>query len=88
MICNLVKKFKVQGNVYDLPRHKRANILTEEMKKFIEQEYKKNELTSTAIKALLSQNWPEVLVSISTIKRARRKMGLGLFKATLLPVFV
>ena len=34
-ICNLVKKFKVQGSIFDLPRTKRANILTEEIKKFI-----------------------------------------------------
>jgi len=75
-IYNLVKKFQVRGSVFDLPRRKRAHILTEEMKRFIEEEYKKNdELTSTAIKALLLQKWPEVQVSISTIKHVRRKMG-------------
>ena len=74
-IYNLVKKFQVRGSVFDLPRRKRAHILTEEMKKFIEEEYKKNdELTSTAIKALLLQKWPEVQVSILTIKHVRRKM--------------
>ena len=72
----LVKKFKHRGSVNDLPRRKTAHILTEEMKKFIEEEYKKNdELTSTAIKTLLLQKWPEVQVSISTIKRERRRIG-------------
>ena len=75
-IYNLVKKFKLRGSVNDLPRRKRAHILTEEMKKFIEEEYKKNdELTSTAINALLLRKWPEVQVSISTIKRERKRMG-------------
>ena len=71
-----MKKFEVRGSVNDLPRRKRAQILTDEMKRFIEEEYRKNdELTSTAVKALLLQKWPEVQVSISTIKRVRRKMG-------------
>ena len=75
-IYNLVKKFKLRGSVNDLARRKRPHILTEEMKKFIEEEYKKNdELTLTAIKALLLRKWPEVQVSISTIKRERRRMG-------------
>ena len=72
----LVKKFQVSGSVLDLPKRKRANILTDEMKRFIEEEYSKNdELTSTGIKALLLQKWPDVQVSISTIKRKRKKLG-------------
>ena len=75
-IYSLVKKFEVRGSVNDLPRRKRPQILTDEMKRFIEEEYRKNdELTSTAVKALLLRKWPEVQVSISTIKRVRRKMG-------------
>ena len=69
-------KYQVSGCVNDLPRRKRSYILTEEMKRFMEEQYKKNdELTSTAIKALLLRKWPDVQVSISTIKRIRRKMG-------------
>ena len=75
-IYSLVKKFEVRGSVNDLPRRKTPQILTDEMKRFIEEEYRKNdELTSTAVKALLLRKWPEVQVSISTIKRVRRKMG-------------
>ena len=74
-IYSLVKKFEVRGSINDLPRRKRPQILTDEMKRFIEEEYRKNdELASTAVKALLLRKWPEVQVSISTIKRVRRKM--------------
>ena len=46
----------VRGSVFDLPRRKRVHILTEEMKRFIEEEYKKNdELTLTAIKAFVTK---------------------------------
>ena len=41
-IYNLVKKFQGRGSVFDLPRRKRAYILMEEMKRFIEEEFKKN----------------------------------------------
>ena len=75
-IYYLVKKFRVQGSVKNLPRRKRSRILTQQMKNFIEEEYRKNDkLTSTAIKSLLLTKWPDVQVSIATIKRVRREMG-------------
>ena len=75
-IYNLVKKWQLNGSVKDLPRRKTPQILTQEMKTFIEEQYKKNdELTSTAVKSLLLIKWPDVQVSTSTIKRVRRKMG-------------
>ena len=51
----------VRGSIFDLPRQKKAHTLMEEMKRFIEEQYKKNELTSTTLKALL-RKWPEVQV--------------------------
>ena len=43
---------------------------------FMEQELRKNdELTSTGIKALLLERWPDLRVSIPTIKRVRKEMG-------------
>ena len=75
-LYNLVKKYSLKGTVKDLPRRKRCCILTSEMKSFIEQELQKNdELTSTSINALLLRKWPDLKVSNSTIKRARREMG-------------
>jgi len=75
-IYNLVKKFRLKGVVQDLPKRKKARILTDEMKTFIEEELKKNdELTSTAINALLLRKWSNLRVSTSTIKRIRREMG-------------
>ena len=75
-VYNLVKKFHLKGVVKDLPKRKKARILMDEMKKFIEEELEKNdELTSTAIKASLIRKWPDLRVSIPTIKRVRREMG-------------
>ena len=45
------------------------------MKIFIEELTKKDELTSTAIKASLAQKWPDLNVSTSTIKRVRQQIG-------------
>ena len=75
-VYDLVNKFRLKGVIKDLPRRKKTRILTDEMKKFIEEELQKNdELTSTAINASLIRKWPDVRVSASTIKRVRRDMG-------------
>ena len=75
-VYDLVKKFRLKGVVKDLPRRKKARILTYEMKMFIEEELQKNdELTSTAINTSLIRKWPDLRVSVSTIKRVRREMG-------------
>lgn len=75
-IYNLVKKFQLKGVVRDLPKRKKARILSKEMESFIEEELKRNdELTSTAINASLVRKWPDLRVSASTIKRIRREIG-------------
>ena len=75
-VYNLVKKFRLNCVVKDLPRRKKARILTDDMKMFIEEELQKNnELTSTAIKASLIRKWLDLRVSAATIKRVRREMG-------------
>lgn len=75
-VYDLVKKFCLKGIMKDLPRWKRARILTEQMKLFIEEELKKNDqLTSTALYASLRRKRPDLTVSASTIKRVRREMG-------------
>ena len=54
----------------------RQGKITEEMKTVIEETLRNNdEVTSTGLKSLLVARWPELQVSIATIKRVRRKMG-------------
>jgi len=75
-LYNLVKKFRLKGTIMDLPRHKMPQIQTEEMKRFMEEKLRLNdEITSTAMKSLLLEKWPDLRVSISTIKRVRRNLG-------------
>lgn len=72
----LLEKYRRKGTVRDLPRRKRAAIITDEMKVFIEEQLQRNnELTSTAMKRLLVDRWPHLQVSIATIKRVWRKLG-------------
>ena len=42
-VYDLVKKFRLKGIVKDLPRRKKARILTGEMEKFFEEELQKND---------------------------------------------
>ena len=52
-------------------------MITLEMRAAIEETYDGNdELTSTRIKRLLTERWPNLQVSIPTIKRTRKEMGL------------
>ena len=75
-LYSLLKKYREKRTVLDLPRRKRERIITEQMKALMEDELNKNdELTSTGIKTLLSQKWPGLQVSLSTIKRVRKNMG-------------
>jgi len=75
-LYNLVKKYRLKGTIRDLPRHKMPQILTEEMKRFMEDKLRTNdEVTSTMMKDLLLEKWPDLKVSIRTIKRVRRNLG-------------
>ena len=74
-VYNLVKKFYLKGVIKDLAWQKKARILMEEMKLFIEEELNKNdEVTSTALYASLRRKWPDLTVSASMIKRVQRKI--------------
>ena len=56
-------------------RRPREGKITEEMKSVIDEALCNNdEVTSTGLKRLLTR-WPELRVSIATIKRVRREMG-------------
>lgn len=68
-LYNLLRKHQNKGTVVDLSRRKREKKITEEMKALIEEELRKNdELTSSGIKRLLTERWPNLQVSIPTIK--------------------
>lgn len=69
-------KFREKGAIVDLPRRSRHRKITESMKTLIEEEMNKNdELTARGIRSLLLQRWPEMQVSLPTIKRVRQEMG-------------
>lgn len=75
-LYNLLRKFREKRMIADLPRQRRPRKLNEEMRLLIEQELNRNdELTSTGIRSLLSSRWPDLRVSVATIKRTRRNMG-------------
>ena len=62
--------------IADLPKTKWARALTQEMMTAIDEELRKNdELTSTRILTFLLSKWPNVCVSIPTIKRVRKEIG-------------
>ena len=75
-LYNLLNKIRLKGTVKDLPRRKRSRILTKEMMIYIGEQLKQDdEFTATRIKAALIRKWPDLKVSISTIKRVRQEMG-------------
>ena len=76
-LYNLLRKFRREkGTTADLPRQRRPRKITEEMRVLIEQELTNNdELTSTGIRSLLMSRWPDLRVSVATIKRTRKEMG-------------
>ena len=66
---NLLRKFHEKRIFADLPRSRRPCIITEEMRAIIEEGLNNNdELSSTGIQSLLSSRWPDVRVSLATIK--------------------
>ena len=75
-LYNLLKKYREKDTIVDLPHQRRRRIITDEMRAFIELEMANNDkLTSRRMKTLLCKKWPDLHVSISTIKRTRKDMG-------------
>ena len=69
----LEKKFRDKGI---LPRKKRSKKLFQAMVEFLNDKLEEDdELTSTKLKALFVQNWPDLNVSVDTIRRYRRAEG-------------
>lgn len=75
-LWNLVRKYRETGKVSDLPRRSRPRKLSQEMMDVLELAWSENdELTARQARSLLMERWPELRVSIQTIKRIRKQMG-------------
>ena len=85
-IYNLLRKYREKRILINIPRRSRRRKITPEMRVEIEEMYNENdELTFTRIKSLLTERWPDLQMSIPTIKRTRKEMG---WKTSLLSTFV
>ena len=74
-IHNLITKFRDHRTVADLPRRRQERKITTQMRSLIEEALTRNdEITSRGLKNLLSAQWPDLQVSIPTIKRVRKEM--------------
>lgn len=72
----LVTKFKNTNSVVDRLHLSRPKLLNREHYEFIDNALASNdELTSQHLRSLLVGEFPELRVSISTVKRARRELG-------------
>lgn len=75
-IYGLLKKYR-QYRVYtDLPKSKPQTKLNEEQVRFIDDEMSSNdELTARQMHALILERWPHLVVSLTTIKKTKNKLG-------------
>ena len=73
-LYNMLQKFREKNTIENLPERRRPRKITAEMKAAIEEAYNGNdELTSTELKCLLAEKWPDLQISIATIKRSRKE---------------
>ena len=75
-LYSLITKFKNTNPVMDRPCLSRPKLLNREHYEFIDNALASNdELTSQHLRSLLVGEFPEVRVSLSTVKRARLELG-------------
>ena len=75
-LCLLLKKYRETGNVVDRPRARAPKKLTDAHYVFIDNALESDdELTTRKLHHLLVEKFPDLNVSHSTIKRARRELG-------------
>ena len=72
----LIRKFRDHGTVQDLPKRTRSIKLTDEMMEFIDSKLQENdELTAEQLRSSWKEMFPDVNISLSSIKRGRKKKG-------------
>ena len=72
----LVSKFAKTGLVRDIKRSPRPSILSQEHYEFIDSAMEKNdELTAYTLLNKLKEEYPDLHLSISTVRRARKDLG-------------
>ena len=77
-LYHLVKKFKDTGVYTDLPRQERDKKLSPEMLAIIDNTLKENDkATASELRKILVKKYPDLEVSISTIKYHCRTLALG-----------
>ena len=75
-LCVLIGKYKRMGSVADERKTRRPRKLGDEHLRFIDDAMAENdELTSSQLYNMFQEQYPEISVSISTIKRVRRELG-------------
>ena len=75
-LFKLFAKYARTGTVADLPRAARPRKLSTEQYRFLDEAMTENdELTARKLRAMLEARWPETVVSLPTIKRARKDLG-------------
>ncbi len=75
-LCLLIKKYRETGSIADRPRARVPKKLTDEHYVFIDNALEKDdELTTRKLHHLLVDAFPNLDVSHSTVKRARRELG-------------
>ena len=75
-LYNLFKKHSETGHLVDLPKRTRTRKITDEMVTIIDESLSNNdELTARELRSILVERWPELRVTLSTIKRIRKQIG-------------
>ena len=75
-ICKLTKKFRLINSILDNRTYKPPRTLVEEHLRFIDESMAANpELTGIQLLDILKERFPDLKVSISTVKRVRRELG-------------
>ena len=75
-LFNLVRKHHETGKLIYLPRRARPRKLSQEMITLLEEAWCDNdEMTARQARFLLAEEWPNLRVSIPTIKCIRKQMG-------------
>ena len=73
-LCSLIKKHRETGKLLDFTRRARPRKLTQELMEVLNEALSENdELTARQARDLLTERWAGIQVSLSTIKRIRRK---------------